>query len=52
MTTPEEFYAHQLKVLKYLDDKVPAGSVVVALGLIDGHILYETMHNHIHPLGA
>ena len=52
MTTPQEFYNHQLKVLQYLDDTLPAGSVVTALGLIDGRILYETMHNRIHPLGA
>jgi len=52
MTTPEEFYANQLKILQYLDDTVPKGSVVLAIGLIDGRILYETMHNRIHPLGA
>lgn len=52
MTTPEKFYANQLKILKYLDDTVPAGSVVIALGLIDGRFLYENMHNRIHPLGA
>lgn len=52
MTTPEEFYTRQLKVLQYLDSTVPAGSVVTAMGLIDGRILVETMSNRIHPLGA
>ena len=52
MTTPEEFYANQLKILRYLDDTLPAGSKVITLGLIDGRFLYKTMHDRIHPLGA
>ena len=52
MTTPEEFYTNQLKILRYLDDTLPAVSKVITLGLIDGRFLYKTMHDRIHPLGA
>ena len=52
MTSPEDFYANQLKILQYIDNTVPKGSVVLAVGLVDGRILYDTMHSRIHPLGA
>ena len=52
MTTPEEFYQNNMATLQYLDTRVPAGSVVVAFGLVDGRVLYESLHNRIHPLGS
>lgn len=52
MTEPDEFYAHAMETLTKLDTVVPAGSHVVALALFDGELLYQTMHNHVHPVGA
>lgn len=52
MTTPDEFYTHAMETLTKLDTMVPAGSHVVSLALFDGELLYQTMHNHQHPVGA
>ena len=52
MTTPEDFYENTLVTLRYLDDKLPAGSTVFISGLADGRLLYAQMHNRIHPLGT
>ncbi len=40
MTKPEEFKANILKLLNWLDTKLPKGSHVVILGLADGDLLY------------
>ncbi len=52
MTTPEEFYANNLKTLQYLDTILPSGSVVMAIGLVDGRVLYNSLHDRIHPIGS
>jgi len=52
MTTPEEFYENVVGAMKYLDTILPAGSHVVFFGLVDGRILYNTMSERIHPIGA
>lgn len=52
MTTPEEFYANSLKTFRYVDERVAPGSVLLAIGLIDGRILYDALHGRIHPIGS
>jgi len=52
MTKPNQFYEKAMETLTALDNKVPANSYVVAVGLFDGELLYATMHNHIHPTGT
>eukprot|EP01112_Ceratiomyxa_fruticulosa_P000581 TRINITY_DN10522_c1_g1_i1.p1 TRINITY_DN10522_c1_g1~~TRINITY_DN10522_c1_g1_i1.p1 ORF type:complete len:544 (-),score=98.46 TRINITY_DN10522_c1_g1_i1:56-1687(-) len=52
MTTPEEFEKNILMVLDYLDTVLPSGSHVLFSGLVDGRILYDTLHNVTHPLGG
>ena len=52
MTKPEEYYENMNYVLSYLDDTLPKGSIVNVVGLVDGRILYETLHDRIHPLGS
>ncbi len=51
MTTPEKFYNNTLQTLNYLESRLPAGSHVVLIGLIDGSILYDAMAHRMHPLG-
>jgi acyloxyacyl hydrolase len=38
--------------LNYLDTVVPTGSHLFILGLADGDILYENLHDVIHPLNV
>lgn len=52
MTTPSEFYQNNLKTFQYVDSKVAPGSVLVVFGLVDGRILYNTLHNRTHPIGS
>ena len=52
MTTPTEFYQKNLETFRYVDSKVAPGSVLLATGLVDGRILYDTLHNRTHPLGS
>ncbi len=52
MTKPDDFYAHMLETLTYVDQRVAPGSVVVGMGLVDGRVLYETLADHIHPIGS
>ncbi|XP_003385221.1 PREDICTED: acyloxyacyl hydrolase-like [Amphimedon queenslandica] len=52
MTTPEEYYNNMHYVFEYLDSALPVGSVVFATGLVDGRILYDTLHSNIHPIGS
>jgi acyloxyacyl hydrolase len=51
MTTPAEFHISVLQSLQEFNNTLPAGSHVAVLGLVDGLILYDTMHNQTHPLG-
>jgi len=52
MTTPAEFLAAVTSSLQYLDTVLPAGSTVVFIGLVDGRVLWNTMHDKIHPAGV
>lgn len=51
MTTPEDMKTNALKTMDTLDKILAKGSHVVMLGLADGGVLYDSMHNRIHPLG-
>ncbi|KAA0155238.1 hypothetical protein FNF29_01989 [Cafeteria roenbergensis] len=52
MTTPAEFRASVLKSFQELNNTLPPGSKVAVMGLVQGTILYDTMHNQTHPLGV
>lgn len=41
---PAEFQANVMASLNYLDTVLPAGSLVLAIGLVDGRVLWNTMH--------
>jgi hypothetical protein len=51
MTTPDKFREDALASLAALDKTLPKGSYVVSLGLFNGELLYDTMHDQQHPLG-
>lgn len=51
MTTPEEYFKNMHATLEYLDNLLPQGSVILPVGLADGRILYDTLKDHIHPIG-
>ena len=51
MTPPDAFYKNTLGTLKFLEGKLPPGSHVVLIGLIDGGMIYETMAHRLHPIG-
>jgi len=51
MTTPEEFYANVVKAMQFFDTILPNNSYVVFMGLADGRILWDSMHNRTHPIG-
>lgn len=52
MTTPEEFYENNKKTFEYVDQHVPPNSRLVAYGVADGRILYNSLYNRIHPIGS
>lgn len=52
MTKPADFKRDVLKLLHFLDEKVPAGSHLMILGLGDGNLLYENLHADTHPLNV
>lgn len=52
MTRPDEFYEKAMETFTELDKIVPPNSYVVALALFDGELLYQIMHDHVHPLGT
>jgi len=52
MTSPADFEKSVTDTLAYLDARLQKGSHVVFGGLVDGRILYNTMHNLQHPVGA
>jgi len=51
MTTPEDMKANVLGTLDYLEKTLPKGSHVTMMGLADGMILFDAMHDKIHPIG-
>jgi len=52
MTTPEQFRTNMLEILDYLDTRLPPGSHLVVLGLVNGSMIYEGVKDKIHPLGV
>lgn len=51
MTKPDDFRKSVLDALNILDKKLPHGSDVVLVSLIDGAFIYPSMAERIHPLG-
>ncbi|XP_071089043.1 acyloxyacyl hydrolase-like isoform X3 [Haliotis cracherodii] len=51
MTTPAEMRNHTMTTLAYLDKVLPMHSHVLLIGLADARILYNSLHDRIHPLG-
>jgi acyloxyacyl hydrolase len=52
MTQPDEFESYLLQALTKLDATLPTGSSVIFIGLVDGRILWNTLHSRTHPLGV
>jgi acyloxyacyl hydrolase len=52
MTTPEEFERNVLNTLAFLETRLAAGSSVIFFPLVDGRVLFDTMHALQHPVGA
>jgi len=52
MTTPEQFRTNMLSILDYLDTRLPAGSHLVVLGLVNGSLIYEGVKDKMHPIGV
>jgi len=52
MTTPEEFHDYVTDELKSLDEILPENSYVLLVGLVDGSLLWENLHDRQHPIGA
>jgi acyloxyacyl hydrolase len=51
MTTVEEMRTNMLTGLTYLDTILPKGSHVLTTGLANGSVMYQLLHDRIHPLG-
>ncbi|CAF4105413.1 unnamed protein product, partial [Rotaria sordida] len=51
MTTVEEMKKNVLTTLEYLDTVLPKGSHVLTTGLANGSLLYDLLHDRIHPFG-
>jgi len=52
MTTPVEFKRNILNAFAELDQRVPPGSHLAIIGLADGLVLWDSMHNRTHPIGV
>jgi len=50
MTTPEEFEQNVLDTLKFLEIVLPKGSYVFFIGLEEGHVIWDSMYQKMHPL--
>ena len=50
-TTPDEYHDNMLQSILELDPRLPKGTKVVLIPLVDGRILFDTMHDLIHPIG-
>jgi len=51
-TSPANFYTNVVNALNHLDTVLPADSYVVFVGLADGGLLYDFLHEAYHPLGV
>lgn len=47
-----DFKKNILRLLNYINDHVPKGSHLMILGLADGDILYDNLHDSLHPLNV
>jgi len=52
MTTPEQFRKNMVTILDYLDTRLPPGSHLVVIGLVNGSMVYEGVKDKTHPLGV
>ena len=52
MTTVTRYKQNMNQLLDYLEENLPEKSVVLSVGLADGRVLYDSMHNRIHPAAA
>jgi lysophospholipase L1-like esterase len=52
MTPPEEYRRSLLDALDALQPKLAPGSFVLLIGLVDGRVLWDAMHERQHPIGA
>jgi len=51
-TTPPEFFKQGLLGrLEYLDSILPKGSHLIMIGMVNGSLLYDYLHNETHPAG-
>jgi len=50
MTKPDEFYGLVTATMQFLDQSIPMGSHVFFIGLDNGEVIYDVMHNQTHPL--
>ena len=52
MTPPQVFHDNVFKQMNMLNEKLPVGSYILMVGMIDGRVLWDHLHNHTHPLGT
>ena len=52
MTTVEQYHKDVLAAVKNADAMLPNGSHVLLVPLVDGRVLYDTIHDRIHPIGS
>ncbi|EFC43244.1 acyloxyacyl hydrolase-like protein [Naegleria gruberi] len=52
MTTTDQYYERLISGLNVLDKRSPPNSKLLLMGLVDGRILFNQMHNRTHPLGC
>eukprot|EP00163_Fabomonas_tropica_P027048 TRINITY_DN5119_c0_g2_i2.p1 TRINITY_DN5119_c0_g2~~TRINITY_DN5119_c0_g2_i2.p1 ORF type:complete len:437 (-),score=122.48 TRINITY_DN5119_c0_g2_i2:169-1479(-) len=51
-TTPAQFKTNILASLTALDQILPPNSHVILVGLADGRVLWDSLHDRLHPLGV
>lgn len=52
MTPPEDYRRSLVAALDALQPKLAPGSFVLLIGLVDGRVLWDAMHERQHPIGA
>ena len=52
MTSPSQARDGLLATLRVLDEKLPANSHVLIVGLVDARVFFADIHGQIHPFGA
>lgn len=52
MVEPHVFHANMVKTLDYLETILPKNSYVIFIGHVDGRILWNELHNEMHPSGT